>query len=324
MRQLLIAAALLLALGCERPNPFFSERNLGAGGILLSAPPFSGGTLSAPLVLDATNTLCSEALALSFSGDADLGVQRSAANILLLCASGGITLNGGITFSGVATDITAVAGETIAIVTTTTGDIDLTAGDDVNLIAAGEIALRPNSDATGLLLREPGTSRFELGQGESAGGPMLMLRANGEGASIGERGDRSATEVVAYLADGMGGGVTGTHLLDAYGEKTMAFVPGDALVLTDVTDTASTPLGASTTGAGTACRISVAIATAWTPSETGAVDGMFWCCTNTAAAVITMTESAGVYEGTCILGQYDAVCFEYVTAQFIQRSCMDN
>ena len=88
MRQLLIAAALLLALGCERPNPFFSERKLGAGGILLSAPPFSGGTLSAPLVLDATNTLCSEALALSFSGDADLGVKRSAANILLLCASG--------------------------------------------------------------------------------------------------------------------------------------------------------------------------------------------------------------------------------------------
>lgn len=47
---------------------------------------FTGGTLTSPLVLDATNTLCSQTLSLAFAGDLDTGMQRNAANTLWLCA----------------------------------------------------------------------------------------------------------------------------------------------------------------------------------------------------------------------------------------------
>lgn len=55
---------------------------------------FSGGTLTDPLVLDADNTTCAQALSLSFTGDADLGLQRAAANTLRICASSGVIFNG--------------------------------------------------------------------------------------------------------------------------------------------------------------------------------------------------------------------------------------
>lgn len=77
MRALLLVLALLSTSAAAqniRPNP-------GAGA-------FSGGTLTAPLVLDATNTLCSEALALSFSGDTNTGMQRLQADVFQFCVAG--------------------------------------------------------------------------------------------------------------------------------------------------------------------------------------------------------------------------------------------
>lgn len=108
--------ALLVALTTPTPAPHFAgeqralelaaERDAFAVHLRQSyelaqamrpGGSFFGGTLTLPLVLDATNTLCSQALAVSFSGDSDLGLQRSAANILLLCASSGVVVNGPIT-----------------------------------------------------------------------------------------------------------------------------------------------------------------------------------------------------------------------------------
>ncbi len=94
MRALLLALVLLTSASASAQalRPAFN---------------FQGGTLTAPLVLDATNTLCSQALSLSFNGDSDLGLQRSAANIALFCASGGVVFNGVITLPSLGSCATA-------------------------------------------------------------------------------------------------------------------------------------------------------------------------------------------------------------------------
>ena len=140
---------------------------------------------------------------------------------------------------------------------------------------------------------------------------------------MGGKTDYTSTQPSMVFGDALDS--SGAISLILYGERTAAFFPGDALTISNPTDTSSTPLGSGTTGAGTACRMSAAGAAAWTPSETGAVDGMFWCCTNTGANAITMTDSDGVYEGPgSVVGQYDQVCFEYVTDRFIERSFSNN
>lgn len=94
--------------------------------------------------------------------------------------------------------------------------------------------------------------------------------------------------------------------------------PGTARAI-GATDTTTQPLSAG-------CRMSAASAgSTWVPSETGAIDGQFVCCTNTGTNTITMTDSAGVYEGSgSIVGQWDSVCFEYVTDRWVERSFKDN
>jgi hypothetical protein len=95
--------------------------------------------------------------------------------------------------------------------------------------------------------------------------------------------------------------------------------PGAARVI-GATDTTTQPLSG-------ACRMSAAAVSVWTPSETGAIDGQYVCCTNTGTNTITMTESSGVYEGPAtasVVGQFDTVCFEYVTDRWVQKSFQDN
>lgn len=213
-----------------------------------------------------------------------------------------------ITFSGVATDITTATNEALTLAPAGTGDVILDpGGDDIELFGVGAINVT--------------SSRITM-YGVSGGGTMT-LGVSGEGVSMGGKTDYTATQKALQFGDALDS--SGFVSLALYGERTAAFVPGDALTISSPTDTSSTPLGSGTTGAGTGCRMSAAGAAAWTPSETGAADGMFWCCTNTGANAITMTDSDGVYEGPgSVVGQYDQVCFEYVTDRFIERSFSNN
>lgn len=89
---------------------------------------FSGGTLTTPLVLDATNTLCSQALSLSFSGDSNTGMQRTAADTVALCTGGaaGLTLT---------TSVLSAAGAVVAGSAgfRTTGSLDANNANQISL-----------------------------------------------------------------------------------------------------------------------------------------------------------------------------------------------
>ena len=65
----------------------------------------------------------------------------------------------------------------------------------------------------------------------------------------------------------------------------------------------------------------------WTPAEANAANGACFRAINISANIITMTDSAGVYEGgvvACALGQYDAVTACYITDRWVEVSCRDN
>lgn len=79
MSRAVFAALALLTAGAAHAHAMHFPSGGGS---------FVGGDLTAPIVLDATNTLCSQALSLSLEGDSDTGVQRAAANILAFCAGG--------------------------------------------------------------------------------------------------------------------------------------------------------------------------------------------------------------------------------------------
>jgi hypothetical protein len=130
--------------------------------------------------------------------------------------------------------------------------------------------------------------------------------------------NRGATQQAVVLGDN-----ATSSWVSIYGQGQVAFSPGTSLALGSPTDTTAQP-----NGAGSSCRMAAAGGvSAYTPSESNAVDGAFFCCTNTGTNVITMTESAGVYEGPGVasaVGQFDTVCFEYVTDRWVQRSFTDN
>jgi hypothetical protein len=95
---------------------------------------------------------------------------------------------------------------------------------------------------------------------------------------------------------------------------------GTAISISSTPDTTTSP-----STAGSACRMSATAPSLWTPAETNVVDGYMWCCTNTGSNSITMTDSDGVYEGPgSVVGQWDQVCFEYVTDRFVERSFSNN
>lgn len=225
------------------------------------------------------------------------------ADELLFCIS---PIESTVTFSGVATDITTATNEHLLIAPAGTGDLYLDpGGDDIAILDLGGL-----SNISG---------RINLFMQSS--GAITTWGVAGEGVTLGGQSNHTITQPDFTVVDN--GGTEGHFTV--YGEGTVRVWPRDAMTISSPTDTASTPLGASNTGAGTACRMSSSGAAAWTPSESGAVDGMFWCCTNTGANSITMTDSDGVYEGPgSVVGQYDQVCFEYVTDRFIERSFSNN
>lgn len=113
------------------------------------------------------------------------------------------------------------------------------------------------------------------------------------------------TTAVARIGDSTG-------YIEVYGGGMTRESPA-ALAITATTDTTSSPVTSS------ACRISSTGVSAWTPSETGAVDGMHAVCVNTGANTITVTTSAGVCE--CGAGiavpQWGAVELSYVTDRWV-------
>jgi hypothetical protein len=93
-----------------------------------------------------------------------------------------------------------------------------------------------------------------------------------------------------------------------------------ARTITSPTDTSTQPNHVNIT-------ISSSGVAAWTPSETNAINGECFDAVNSSANAITMTDSAGVYEGgavPCVLGQYDAVRACYYSDRWVEVSCRDN
>lgn len=103
-----IVLALVVAAAVLGAAPAQAQWGGGWGG---ASPPFRGGELTQALVLDATNTLCSQALSLSFEADADTGIQRNAANTWLICAGAvaALTITSTAVTAGVAIRTTADA-----------------------------------------------------------------------------------------------------------------------------------------------------------------------------------------------------------------------
>ncbi len=94
---------------------------------------FVGGTLTAPLILSATNTLCSQTLSLAYAGDTDTGMQRRAANKIELCVNGLSGLTIGTALVEVADDL-SVYGDLDATTALVHGD--LTVNDDVTVVGS--------------------------------------------------------------------------------------------------------------------------------------------------------------------------------------------
>lgn len=162
MHRMTIIAAFLVASAAHaqsfRPN--------GAGG-----GSFSGGTLTAPLVLDATNTLCSEALSLSFSGDADTGFQRAAANTMSQCVGGILALSLTTTTVTTALDIAVNGGD----MTTSAATFNLLNALTTLNIGSGAttIAMGGGSASTGCTL-DASTGNFACtGTGTFASGSAI-------------------------------------------------------------------------------------------------------------------------------------------------------
>ncbi len=94
------------------------------------------------------------------------------------------------------------------------------------------------------------------------------------------------------------------------------------LIWTPRAATISNPTDSATVPTHGYINMSAGGAAAWTPSETGAESGSIFHATNSGANVITMTNSAGVYEkGPCAVGQYGTVVFGYFVDRFVQISC---
>lgn len=120
------------------------------------------------------------------------------------------------------------------------------------------------------------------------------------------------TTAVSRLGDSTG-------YVEIYGGGMVRETP-IASVISAPTDTTTTPV------TSTACRISSSGTAAWTPSKSGAVDGMHALCTNTGANVITVTTLSGTCEcGAGIaLGQWDTVELAYISDRWTCTATRDN
>ncbi len=202
-----------------------------------------------------------------------------------------------------------------------------TAADQVDACIAGVSTLRlvagiaSFSDSAGTIRgRINSTANADsYFQYSTSGGAVKVDAAAATAGSTGSVGDGSTAFAVAEGINTATGAMT--LLMRVYGGGTLQHVPGAALAITSPTDTTRTP-----TSTGSACRMAAAGGvSAWTPAESSTVDGMLACCTNTGTNAITMTASAGVYQGPgSVLGQYDTVCMEYVVDRWVERSYSNN
>lgn len=203
--------------------------------------------------------------------------------------------------SAVAADFTCASNQDCRLNAAGTGSVQLMSGDNLIdiLDSAGTTRGTIQPSATGVTLQATSGGR---------------LQATTSVAVLTNNANVAAATLVGGVQD------NGGELFSVYGSGTMAAKGGAALSITSPTDTATSPLGGSTE-----CLMSSSGAAAWTPSETGAVVGQWWCCTNTGSNNITMTDSDGVYEGPgSVVGQYDSVCFAYIGDRFIERSFSNN
>lgn len=305
--KILFGAAVTLSISVGLlfvPLPAFAQGSWGGRG-------GGGGSMSAADILTAMLTVDTDDSGLN----ADTVDGLEGTSLITTSTTANSTA---LTMNVTGTDITSASGTELRIGASGAGQTTLYSG--TSSFGFWNSTVGGDPDFT-FAIQDPNVASMQC---ENAVG---RLSWSTNGITAGSALDSTATTAVFRAGDGVQADGTITRPgFAVYGESTGAFIPRDALALTVTTDTASTPLGSSTTGAGTACRMaSAGGVTNWTPAETGAVDGMFWCCTNTGSNNITMLDSDTVYEGPgSVVGPWDKVCFEYVTDRFVETSFTNN
>lgn len=224
----------------------------GGGG---GGGSFTGGTLTSQLLLDATNTLCSQTLSLAFAGDTDTGLQRAAANTLSICVGGALSLQ--LTTTTLTTVLPLVvdtAGGANATISETTLD-------------------RPSGSATTWSFTNSGAGVLDLSSdGDVTAGDDLIA-----GDDIVASGNNLTINGVAYTMPSSGG-TAGEILTD---------VAGDQILSWEAPAAGSVAIGGAVTG-GTAGSVLFV-----NPSATLAQDNatFFWDATNKRLNLGTATDS---------------------------------
>lgn len=280
----------------------------GGAGAIGAGGPFSGGTLSAPLVLDATNTLCNQALSLSFNGDSDLGLQRSAANILRLCASSGVIFNGPIVTASVggcsSTDIQFAGGTNRGISFDDTiprilfclggaGTIILTSsavtiGNGVNVVTATTGAFQHTGSAAGTNARIESAANASGEIAVTVGTTAALAGATLDTTLLAAAHDTDGTPANVFLIQGSG------HA-DMNGVSPSDFTSGSCTNDSGTGDDFHGVITADCTAQTAIVTFGRAWAAApvcWVGVSTGLPTVLSWT-TTTAALTITATSGAG-------------------------------
>jgi hypothetical protein len=309
MRAPLLAALLLSTAA--------SAQSIRTGG----GTAFAGGPLSAALELDESNTTCASTLALSWDTDENMGFQRSAADSLKMCLAGADALTLTATTFTVAPSIVAdgadfrinmaTASDSGLLISGTNTDPGVPAFQSCGSGHACARVIGEASRAASLLL--------SAGSANATGGNLLFSWADATDDRETWAIRQTATALTFVNIDEDSGSANGTYF-QVTEKGSMRHGVGDALTISGASDTDDP------TAAGSACRVSASGGAAgWIPSESTAVNGQTHCCTNTGTDTVTLSDSAGVYEGTTpVLGQWDSVCFQYVTDRWVQLSTSNN
>lgn len=151
---------------------------------------------------------------------------------------------------------------------------------------------------------------------------MGIFKGAGGGLRVGPAGSN-----VIEIAAG-GSTVTWAAYSTYSGDSSMIYTPRSQTVASD--------------GAGTAAAFNIDIGSAGgiqlsidcqdangcnaTLLETSVVTGQIFCATNISANAVNFADTAGVSEiaGAFAAGQYDMICFQYVTDRWVERSRSNN
>ncbi len=200
---------------------------------------FSGGTLTAPIVLSATNTLCSQTLALAWTGDLDTGMQRSAANTLLLCAGGlpalELTNDGSGNFTA---DVeTAATAATIRAISTGTGHGTFSASTTGGAVSLDAWGATSGGALGGVTLQSIGTlttTTFVNGLAViTPAGPIAFWAGSTNGLTV-------AAAAVTHKVQSVYDGVTTDITTAGTDDLTLAAASTGAIVLNDQTKVITT------------------------------------------------------------------------------------